>query len=50
MTNRQKITRLIYTNSKDTSEGLTIRFEKISKLIDDLEALSIFEVSISDKK
>ena len=47
MTNRDKITEILYKNSFDTSEGLTIRFEKISKLIDDLEALSICEVSRS---
>ena len=46
MTNREKITREIYRNSTDTSEGLLIRFDKISPTIDKLEALSIYDSSL----
>ena len=47
MTNRDKITEILYKNSFDTSEGLTIRFEKIESIIDKIEALSICEVNRS---
>jgi len=37
MKNRDIITKIIYKNSTDTSEGLLIKFEKIEIIIDDLD-------------
>ena len=41
-----KITRTIYRNSTDTSEGVLIKFENIEKLLSELEAINHLHSSL----
>lgn len=45
MTYKEKITKVIYQNSTDTSDSLCIKFGKVEGIIDELEALIFCEVN-----
>jgi len=50
MTTRDKITKIIYQNSTDTSDSLCIKFGKAESVIDQIEALILPAVSRSNKE
>jgi len=48
MTNRDIITKIIYKNSTDTSDGLLIKFKNIEIIIDELDNLNK-KINLNDK-